>query len=722
MLLAWLAIAFVLGVFLGPVMPVSVLLLGFVLGGSLIALWLIRHTSLLLPGLLAAAFIAGALRSPPLAAPNAHEVRYYRGYIVQIIGTVSQEPDVRDTGANYVISADQLVLHERVGTVHGQLAVHTSRATQLELGDRVRVTGRLLGVDGQVGPQTVLADHNLAGKMVYPRLRVLATGRHGVMRWLHDVRNTIENGIDSWLPEPEAALLIAITLGTRSAALGDLAPILVATGLIHLIAISGIKVALVAGTVFQLVRNLGRRWLSLGAPLATLWLYVLVTGFTPSGVRSAAMWTLVYLAAFLGRGTVALVSLSAVAAIMVGIDPGLLWTIGFQLSVIGTFAIVALTDPVQRLCWPIPSPFREAFAVSLVAQVGTLPVTIIGFHVISLSGPVANAAILPFLPLLIALGFALGTMAHVGWLAAPIAGFGYALLHMVILAATSIAGDVVPVSVPVLAPVVVVLYYAGFILLAILVLRRARWVPHLAWNTRVSEYTVSGVLGLTLLTAWTFGLPARPHGQLDWLATGQAMLAQDGDRCVLIDASPHPSVLLERLGHLLPFTEHRIDVVVVTDPQAANVGAFEAIRKHYSIGAVLDVGTEYPSATYSAWRAMVRHDRIPAYRLRTGVLLQSSRMNLRVLGPDGLYSNPLESTGMLRLSMSGTTVIIVGAATIREQHEAVFRGVPLKGDILVGGGPLDPDFVNAVKPRIIFTTVRMPGARILGAADVRIVG
>src|SRR5437588_9052243 len=120
--------------------------------------------------------------------------------------------------------------------------------------------------------------------------------RRGLLDWIVPLRQRLEQNINAWLPEPEAALLIAIVLGAHSASLGDFAPLLVSTGLIHLIAISGIKVAIVAGILHALMRRVGLPRLALLSALALTWLYVVLTGATASGERSAAMWTLVFIA------------------------------------------------------------------------------------------------------------------------------------------------------------------------------------------------------------------------------------------------------------------------------------------------------------------------------------------------------------------------------------------------------------------------------------------
>ncbi len=275
--------------------------------------------------------------------------------------------------------------------------------------------------------------------MVFPRIRDLGRTDMGWLGWIVPLRQKIERAIDAWLPEPEAALLIAITLGAKSTQLGDLTPVLISTGLIHVIAISGIKVALVAGTIYQLARRLGRLFLNLLVGLAALALYVLLTGATASGERSALMWALVFVAAYLGRPTVALVSLGVAAALMVAVEPTLMWDTGFLMSVTGTLAIVAFSGPLISRLRLLPAPWREAFCVSLAAQAGTMPVALAGFHTASVISPFANALVLPLLPALIVLGFLLAAVSSISPLAAAVGAVAYTLLHVMVVISREIS-------------------------------------------------------------------------------------------------------------------------------------------------------------------------------------------------------------------------------------------------------------------------------------------
>ena len=686
MILAWLACAFVAGIVLGswiglPLIPLLIL----AALGTATALLRCRRRGWTAAAVLAM-LLLGAARAPGAAGPpGPHDLSYYNGRTVQLSGVVTAEPDIRDTGANYVVTAKQLTAGGKARPISGQLELHLPLSQPLAYGDVVMLSGRLRTPSNAAGTafRDILARRGIRSTMSFVRVIDQGPSNTGLAGWFVMLRQSIERNIDSWLPEPEASLLIAITLGARSASLGDLAPAFVATGLIHIVAISGIKVAMVAGTMFELARLLRRRFLTLTSALLALWIYVLLTGLTVSGVRSAIMWTLVFISSYLGRTTVTLVSLAAAAAVMVGLQPDLISDIGFQLSTIGTFAIVAFTPPLSRLFSRVPSPFRESLSVTLAAQLGTLPVVAIGFGTVSAIGPIANALVLPLLPLLIIFGFVLGAIGGIPGLAAPLAGVTSALLHFVLTLTVWLARVPAfhtggPLGVPAIAA-----YYVALAVIAGWLLRKSNWAPVAQWASRGREVLIAGAVGLTLLSASEAMATTVQPAQLVWLGSGEAILLTTPHRAVLIDGSPHPLALLRGLGSRLLGRSRELDAVIVTDPRGSNITGLRAVIARYAVREVLDVGTEYPSATYAAWRSDLEHRHIPVTALRTGVAISVEGVNLAAIAPDDVCSVPVNCVGMLRIVVGPHTVLLAGSSSAREQREALFRRVPISADTLV---------------------------------------
>lgn len=622
-------------------------------------------------------------------------------------GVVSQEPDIRDRSIDYVVNVRSIQRGPHSVAVSGKVLVRTPRSQTLEYGDAVTLTGRLISPrnTSTVPYAAILANRGIGSEMRYPRLLNQGPVQTGWLGWVIRLRQDLEAGINMWLPEPEAALLIAITLGARSASLGNMAPVLIATGLIHIIAISGIKVALVAGTVYELARRLPSRLSALLAGLGGLLVYTLLTGATASGQRSALMWALVFIGAYLGRRTVALVSLSAVGAGMVLVDPALLGDIGFQLSMVGTLSIVALADPLIQRFWLIPSPFREALCVTMAAQLGTLPIVILGFHLVSLSGWVANAVVLPLLPALIVLGFLLGAVSTVAPVAQPVAACAYELTHSIVMGARWLASmpGVVPASrIP---TAVSTIYYVLLGIVAWMIFRRTMWHGDSRWTDRLGEAWLSVGVTAALLTASLVSADARTDSRLVWLGTGDAFLLRCGGASVLVDGSAQPFTLLERLGETLPYGTQTLDIVIVTDPRPSSITGLREVLQHYRVESILDVGAEYPSSTYAGWRADIRRKQIPIYSLRTGSSVRVGESTIVAAGPDGVRPNPQDSIGLLQITTKRHTFLLVGAADLEEQREAVFRSIPLHVGTLVsvGRNGVDSSLLHAVHPSLLLS-------------------
>jgi competence protein ComEC len=702
-ILAWLSAAFIVGIAFGSDLPQAVPL--FVVCACLFALtaWVTRASRVTGALLVMTALSVGIARSPHTHAASPGEVAYYVSRQVQLGGVVNAEPDQRDTGANYEVAVDSIVLGGKTAHVSGDVWIHTSRAVVLDYPDRVTFSGRL--VRASYSPFA-----GASAEMRFPRIVDVGPADTGPLGWIIPFRQHLEDGMNRWLPEPEAALLIAITIGARSASLGDLAPALVSTGLIHLIAISGIKVALVAGTVGQLFRSFGNRLVALLTSLAALLGYVLVTGATASGTRSALMWALIFIAGYLGRSTVTIVSLSVVAAIMLALDPSLITNLGFLLSTVGTFSIVAFTLPLIRWLRHVPSPFREALATTFAAQVGTIPIVIFGFHVVSASGPLANMLVLPVLPALIPIGFAIGVFGAVGAVAAPAAALAYVVLHLVVGLARVLATWPAAIPSASFAPAATALYYSVLALAAVAVLRRSNWAPRTAWRSSGREIALTGAAACALLTASLAFGQADTRPRLYWLGSGQAVVARSGGVTILIGGSRQPLALLERLGTVIPSDTHTIDLLIVTDPRSSALAGDLGILQHYAISEVLDVGAQYPSSTYARWRALLRDHGIPTYSLRTGATAEVGRIHIMALDPDGPCGVPANCAGMLRMSIGGKTILLAGSASRREQNESLFRRVDMRADALVCPAiGCDAAFVSAVRPRVIFASGPLPG-------------
>lgn len=185
------------------------------------------------------------------------------------------------------------------------------------------------------------------------------------------------------------------------------------TGVVHVLAVSGMHVGIiymVMAFLFSPLRKFkrGNIFVSLGIVLL-LWLFALVAGFSPSVNRAALMFSVVQFGTLLGRRAHIFNSLAFSALIMIIFNPYVIFQAGFQLSYAAVIGIVVASDSLIRLLKPsdwLGQKFVELAAVSVGAQLATFPLGILYFHQLSLVFLLANIVVLPFIPLILYLSLA----------------------------------------------------------------------------------------------------------------------------------------------------------------------------------------------------------------------------------------------------------------------------------------------------------------------------
>lgn len=187
--------------------------------------------------------------------------------------------------------------------------------------------------------------------------------------------------------EKESGLAEALLIGYKNDLDKELVQSYANTGVVHVIAISGLHLGLIywllAGLLYPLQKRKYGRWLRPLLIMAGLWTFALLTGAQPSIMRSAVMFTCIVLGENMERKSLIFNTLACSAFILLCHNPFWLWDIGFQLSYSAVLSIVIYMRPVYHLLY-----FKNRAcdlvwkmnAVTLSAQLLTLPLSIYHFH------------------------------------------------------------------------------------------------------------------------------------------------------------------------------------------------------------------------------------------------------------------------------------------------------------------------------------------------------
>ena len=267
-----------------------------------------------------------------------------------------------------------------------------------------------------------------------------------ILSYAYLVRDKLKNQFLEKMPLESGAFLRAILLGDRSELPKRLQEFFRNSGTMHILAISGLNVALLAGAflfLFKLLR-LKREIYYILTMLSLIFLMVL-TGSSASVVRATIMCIVFLTGRLLGRPVDAYNSLGTAAFIILAINPKDVFDIGFQLSFIAVWSMVYFVPKIMKFVkkdWNfyIRKYFLEPLAISISATLGTLPFILYYFRMATPIAIASNILIVPLMFILMIGGLcfiALGWMPFVG---SFISSFNNILANVIFLLAEFFAG------------------------------------------------------------------------------------------------------------------------------------------------------------------------------------------------------------------------------------------------------------------------------------------
>lgn len=183
------------------------------------------------------------------------------------------------------------------------------------------------------------------------------------------------------------------------------------TGTIHALSVSGMHVGLIYFILNHALFFLNKKriWknIKLFFIISLLWFYALLTGFTPSVLRSVIMLSLLLIGQTYSRPANSYNMLSFAAFMMLLYEPFLIWDIGFQLSFLAVLGLIYL-QPKLQACWSIKNPWLHKLwaliSMSIAAQLFSTPLSIYYFHQFPVYFLLSNLFILLPITLIMYLG------------------------------------------------------------------------------------------------------------------------------------------------------------------------------------------------------------------------------------------------------------------------------------------------------------------------------
>lgn len=470
------------------------------------------------------------------------------------------------------------------------------------------------------------------------------------------VRDRLVAAATRGLPEPEAALVAAMTFGVRDD-LGELRASFAKAGLAHVLALSGLHVGVLVGALAWLLRSWGAHrypWL-----LGCLAAFVAIVGPTPSILRASAMVAAALLVHWRGGGRMEpWTALSLAATLTLTVQPAWLFDASFQLSYLAVVGLLVFMRPLLRLLradrtpwWHPRTLLAGGAAASVASQLPMGSLLMASFGEVPLLSPAANLLGVPLATAVVPLGL---TAALAGSVWEPLA-------HLVHLALRPLAA------------------------LLIRVAATAEAWPALAWGeVGVVEHATYGVLvvavalwahgRLTLRRAALVGIaaatvacqpPVLPEVVFMDVGQGDAVLVRlPGRREVLIDGGGTPFSDFDTgerivLPALRALGVDELEVVVASHSDTDHIEGLASVLRGMPVQELV-VGHPDPDA--AVWRALeeaARETGVPIRRVRRGQRVSLGEAEFAVLHPE---TRPLgvanEDSVVLVFSWRGTPVAL----------------------------------------------------------------
>lgn len=333
----------------------------------------------------------------------------YNGSSISFSAFVCQEAELSLNNRKLTLCADTKVL------------VITDIYPEYNYGDFVLVTGKLKAPEAfdSFDYPTYLARHGIYSIMLFPEIELvsynLSFGQK-LKKKLLVFKNRLRSVINKNLPEPEAGLASAIILGYKNALSESLSDSFSRSGLRHIVAISGMHVAIISSFLVFSLRflNVSRR-LSFYFLLLFFIAYPIMTGLSASVLRASIMGFLAFLALYLGRRRYLIRALVFVAALMLLTNPLLLKAdLGFRLSFASVLGIIYLEPVLAEQSDRLLAHFKQdnlfkkllsfiisMFNLTLSCQLATIPIVLDSFKQFSLVAVLTNILVVWLVPILL---------------------------------------------------------------------------------------------------------------------------------------------------------------------------------------------------------------------------------------------------------------------------------------------------------------------------------
>ena len=355
------------------------------------------------------------------------------GHEVDFSGIIVSEPEIKE-------NSQKLIIETENGNEKVKILLSTGFVEEYKYGDRVKFLGKL------EKPENFITDYgkefdyiNYLKKdgifyvMNFPKLQIISHGNgNRIQSALFFIKEKFLEKINFSIKEPESLLMGGLILGEKASFDQMLRQSFINTGTIHIVALSGYNITIVAEWIMKLFAFLPKNF-GIAVGMGTIILFILMTGCSTTAIRAGIMAALALIARATGRNYDVARALILAGVFMVFFNPLILvYDVSFQLSFIATIAVIFIAPKIEKYFAWVTKKFglRDIMSVTCAAYIFIMPFILYKMGTFSVVALPANILILPFIPFTMALGFFTGLIGLISnVLALPFGIISYIFLH-----------------------------------------------------------------------------------------------------------------------------------------------------------------------------------------------------------------------------------------------------------------------------------------------------
>lgn len=338
--------------------------------------------------------------------PNYSEAE---GESVSLKGIVVDSPDVRIFNKRIIVKPENQ---------KSNVLVVIPKEVEVFYGDEVKVNGILETPENfttqsgkEFNYERYLANKDIFFIIKNAEIEIISKNNGSFIKAkLFHLKDSFMKNISMMIPSPRSDLANGLVLGSRGGFDSDLKNEFISTGTIHIIALSGYNITIVAESIMKSFGLIFSQVLSIIFGIIIIFLFIVMTGASATSIRAGIMAFIMLFGRMTGRNYDAGRALIIAGLLMIVWDIRTITDISFQLSFLATAGVLFITP--KTIAWikflPMRFGFRELVATTIAATISVLPILLYSTGIFSLVSLPVNILILPFIPITMLFSFLVG--------------------------------------------------------------------------------------------------------------------------------------------------------------------------------------------------------------------------------------------------------------------------------------------------------------------------